>query len=790
MIARSTDPFDVEREPLTGEPVTPGAPAAGSTSDRERPQPREHLLNMVKVAVFVVAAFYAIGVCWPAQAASPSSSSTRNAVSTTKPGSTLIAVPTAFPTGEFPKMDFMPKSQEAEPRPHITRVDGGDFDDDLVNPTKLPTGAPSSEGVLPKPSASLKSLASSKTFKHDAIKNLTSIIKDNSTSKCERCRKALRVGQTLARANPSVVPDIMVELCKTFKYTTKPTVDIGCERKFATQHVGGVLTQVLSYADFSEDSSSADYMCAAYIQGKSCPFPEMKTLSSDFLNKWFNGTTKAPSSVVRRSKKVGDKREKPLRVFHGSDYHVDPRYLVGSEGNCDNGQCCRADSYNSTLWNKPEFDAGSIPTTNISHPADYWGYFKCDSPWSLIASAMQGLSALQRDSPLDLALYTGDLTTHDEDWHISRDLVKYSEQSLFDMFHHHMPNTTMVVALGNHDSAPSDNAVPNSLPDGRADQLSWDWDNVAKLIKSEGWGNDSTAQTIRSHYGGYSISPRKGLRVISINTDMWYHNNPFVYLNMNHPDPSHILRWLTDELQAAEDANERAWVVGHVLSGWDGGDAIDNPTNLLYHIMSRYSHTIAHAFFGHKHEDEFQIWYEMSNGNSSSVSRKTQDARAMAFIAPSVTPLSNVNPSLRVYEVDPETYEVMDYEQYYTQLYGVDKLNGTRPSWNLLYTARDAYANFSASQAKGTYAAPVQLDDGVWPKGAPLNASFWAALTDEMEARPELIEMHQLYQGRNSPRSPACDTEECQKAKLCYMRSASSNLGRHCPSGFGSVQSF
>ena len=107
-----------------------------------------------------------------------------------------------------------------------------------------------------------------------------------------------------------------------------------------------------------------------------------------------------------------------------------------------------------------------------------------------------------------------------------------------------------------------------------------------------------------------------------------------------------------------------------------------------------------------------------------------------------------------------------------------------------LYKARDTYSNFSMSEKQGKYTAPVRLENGTWPKSAPLNASFWAALTDEMEVRPELIQLHQLYQGRNSPKSPACDTKECYEAKLCYMRSASSNLGRHCPSGFGSVQSF
>ena len=230
-------------------------------------------------------------------------------------------------------------------------------------------------------------------------------------------------------------------------------------------------------------------------------------------------------------------------------------------------------------------------------------------------------------------------------------------------------------------------------------------------------------------------------------------------------------------------------MVAHVLTGWNGGDGVDAPTNLLYQIVSRYSHTIAHIFFGHTHEDEFQIWYESSNGNSTSVSRKTEDARAMAFIGPSVTPLTNVNPSLRVYEVDPETYEVMDYLQYYTQLQDADELRKTGPVWNLLYKARETYGNFSASQAAGTYAAPVALDQGgVWPQDAPLNASFWAALTDEMEQRPELIELHQVYQGRNSPRTPQCNTKACHEAKVCYMRSASSALGRGCPSGYGSVQ--
>ena len=65
---------------------------------------------------------------------------------------------------------------------------------------------------------------------------------------------------------------------------------------------------------------------------------------------------------------------------------------------------------------------------------------------------------------------------------------------------------------------------------------------------------------------------------------------------MTNPDTSGMLRFLTDELQDAEDAGERGslylsafhqylsidpvWIIGHVLTGWDGTNPLLNPTNL------------------------------------------------------------------------------------------------------------------------------------------------------------------------------------------------------------------
>ena len=40
------------------------------------------------------------------------------------------------------------------------------------------------------------------------------------------------------------------------------------------------------------------------------------------------------------------------------------------------------------------------------------------------------------------------------------------------------------------------------------------------------------------------------------------------------------------------------------------------------------------------------------------------NAVAMTYINPSVTTNTNKNPSMRIYYLDPVTFEVIDYEQY------------------------------------------------------------------------------------------------------------------------------
>jgi len=61
----------------------------------------------------------------------------------------------------------------------------------------------------------------------------------------------------------------------------------------------------------------------------------------------------------------------------------------------------------------------------------------------------------------------------------------------------------------------------------------------------------------------------------------------------------------------------------------------------------------------------------------------------MAYIAPSLTTFTRINPSYRVYELDATTFEVLDYIQFRTDL--ATTIRDDIPTWTAVYSARDLY---------------------------------------------------------------------------------------------------
>lgn len=61
-------------------------------------------------------------------------------------------------------------------------------------------------------------------------------------------------------------------------------------------------------------------------------------------------------------------------------------------------------------------------------------------------------------------------------------------------------------------------------------------------------------------------------------------------------DPAGQFAWLVNELQAAETAGERVYIIGHMPMGLS--DALHDGSNYFNQIVNRYDATISALFFG------------------------------------------------------------------------------------------------------------------------------------------------------------------------------------------------
>ncbi|RMY17452.1 hypothetical protein D0867_06021 [Hortaea werneckii] len=659
------------------------------------------------------------------------------------PGQSTFTAPAGYPTTAFSSYYQVPSGQQPQPALYdpILNVT---FPRNLTNPDTIPDHDPDPV-YFPRPVANL-TLSEQEAVIESALSDTSKIINGSYVEgNCSKCVASLQVAQNAAWLAPSLVPDAMVSLCTSSGLHSAST----CKEDFDARTFGSIWTQVLALADVGGRDGRA--ICNS-LSSDFCDFPTLTPLDTTKLfpkPKPANATKPNPS----------DER---VKVLHMSDFHIGPRYKVGSEGNCTHGLCCRNNVENKDL-----------STGEISYPAPLYGYYQCDTPYDLGLAALQAVGPLtgtSKDNPLAWTIYTGDLVSHDPQNQLSRAYTEYAEYSIYTLFKKYLTSPVFPV-LGNHDTSPEAIDAPHSMPGNLSMQMSWNYNHVAGLWKHEGWINETAEQQARVHYGAYSVKNHYGLRMITFNTDFWYHSNYLNYINTSNPDVSGTFEFMIQELQAAEDAGERVWIFGHVLSGWNGEDPLNNPSDLFYQIVDRYSpHVIANIFFGHSHEDQIMIYYA---NNGTKQDRET--ALTAGWIGPSITPLTNVNSGFRLYEVDTATFDILDAYTFYSDVQSFPALaNSTHgPVFQYEYSTRDAYG-----RAAG------------WPEDATLNATFWHAVTEAMEEDEsnELVSMFNTFQGKSSVRSPNCTNDACAEAKVCYMRSGSAALGQACPQGYGSVQ--
>jgi len=307
----------------------------------------------------------------------------------------------------------------------------------------------------------------------------------------------------------------------------------------------------------------------------------------------------------------------------------------------------------------------------------------------------------------------------------------------------------LYATAGNHDSGPV-NSFPPAAVQG-APSVQWAYDILSSAW--EPWiGNASATQA--DNYAAYSyLVPDSNLRVISLDTNFYYITNFWLFEPVMEYDPNGQLAWLVQELQSAEDAGERVWIIGHMAFGLS--DALRDGSNYLNQIVNRYDATIAAMFFGHTHVDEFEISY------SDYTAQSADTAVMVSYICPSLTPTSG-SPAFRVYSIDPVTYAVLDFTEYTTSLEAADFQTAT-PVWGEYYSAKNVYGPLG----------------GVTDAAAELTPAFWHDVTAAFETDDAAFQGYIARKSRGW-NTGSC-TGNCKTNEICQLRAAESQYNCHVP---------
>lgn len=300
---------------------------------------------------------------------------------------------------------------------------------------------------------------------------------------------------------------------------------------------------------------------------------------------------------------------------------------------------------------------------------------------------------------------------------------------------------TVYSTIGSYDVSPA-NILPSNKKAQKGRDVKWLYELLAgHWVK---WTGNETAQEILTN-GAYSVKyPNGKLRIISLNTNLYSRLNFEAYRNNMEQDPNGQFKWLVKQLAAAEMAGERAYIIGHMPMG--NTDTFYDASYTFDQIVDRYTDTIAAMFFGHTHLDQFELHY------SDYVDRTYADARAISYIAPSLAPISG-NPSFRVYDVDPDTFSILDVTQYIANMSNPD-YDTTGPVWTKYYTAKAAY---------GAQLRPPMTDPSV-----ELTPAWWHNVTEVLQV--DHIEFSNYIARKTRGWKPQECGAKCQKKELCKLR--------------------
>ena len=337
-----------------------------------------------------------------------------------------------------------------------------------------------------------------------------------------------------------------------------------------------------------------------------------------------------------------DTKAKKWRMLQLTDAHYDLYYKVGADVDCSKPLCCRDNNITTS-------------TNTLSGKFGYPG--KCDINENVFRSF---LDAAEEAKP-DFIIWTGDNAPHDV-WMGSQEHVFNSTRILRDMlnekFQHKIP---IYPILGNHEKYPNDEYGKDEkdLLAGMADLYKEYLDDAAyKQFKETGY---------------YTMKhPNSNLRIIALNCmecDTFNFN-----LIAEQTGAQKMFLWLEHVLLQAEKDGEIVYILDHIPI--NASFYLTQCALRLRALLDRFNYIIRGHFSGHTHQDDIVGVHSYFNAS---------DIISINYVAPALTTYSHKFPSFRVFEIDSNTKQVIDYEQYRLNVTDAN-IKGVA-KWNLAYQA-------------------------------------------------------------------------------------------------------
>ncbi|KAM6503440.1 Metallo-dependent phosphatase-like protein [Amanita muscaria] len=535
-------------------------------------------------------------------------------------------------------------------------------------------------------------LCVSASLVEDVLKALMSAVD------CPSCHALLETLKLLAYLGDSTFVSTMITICKTLRLQD---ADV-CQGLLSEQ--APIIAHDLRSISFT--GQTATKLCDVLLG--LCQPPAVNKFTVTF--------PKAPPAHPKKFQSTG---KAPFQVAHFSDVHIDHSYAPGADSQCSKPICCR--NY-------------ADKTGPIAQPAGPFGSFHCDTPPKLAESMLRAIPVTSQFS-----IFTGDVVEAAV-WLVEQREVTSNLRS----FNHQMQSilrSPVYPVIGNE--ATPINAFPRNTTTS-APSMQWIFD-----IQSQGWApwiKSAGAYQVAHQSGSYAVIAKgTNLRIISLNDIYWYKDNFWLYDSDNfYSDPNGVITFAIDQLQAAEDAGQRAWIIAHMPPG--GTDTLRDQSNYFDQVIQRYHNTIAAQFYGHTHFashcDQFAIAY------SDYTNRTAENAVSVGLIAPSLTPRSG-QPAFKLYDVDPDTYEIMDAKVYLSNV--SDPSFQQNPTWQLYYSARDTYGPLVGVSSTES-----------------LSPAFWHKVTEAFEANDAAFMTYQAFTTRGVSVT-SCDSN-CKANTICGLR--------------------